>query len=175
MMKTRFGVGGIVTLALLFGGAQGVAGQEPVDEPYTGPMQVISVNPFGVVFEWFNVEYERRLSPTATLGAAFSYLPGGDGDDHYVSGNALLRYYPQGRALSGFFFGGRAGVYDVNDGGTDDLFFGAGFEVGYTWLLGVNDGFALSLGAGASRIFGATGDVPEAIPTIRLINVGLGF
>lgn len=173
-MKNRIGwiVGG---LALVFAaGAAESHAQEPGAE-YTGPKQVISTNPFGVVFEWFNLEYERRLSDTFSLGFAGSYVPLDSGDDHYISGNALVRYYPQGRALSGFYFGGRTGVYDVDGGGGSEVFFGAGFEIGYTWLLGESRNFQLSLGAGASRLFGGTLDGSAAIPTIRLLNVGLAF
>jgi hypothetical protein len=172
-MKTM-GTVGLVMMALAFA-AGGAAAQEVIDTPYTGPKQVVSVNPFGIVFEWFNLEYERRLSPTVTAGAAGSYVGLDNGDDHYFSANALLRYYPQGRALTGFYFGGRTGIYDVSEGNNDEVFFGFGFEIGYTWLLGVNDNFQISLGAGASRVFGGTLDGSEAIPTVRLLNVGIGF
>lgn len=172
-MKTRT-IGTVVLVLLMAGAAQGVAAQD-VDGQYAGPKQVISANPFGLVFEWFNVEYERRLSDTFTFGFAGSYVPLDSGDDHYLSGNALVRYYPQGRALSGFYFGGRTGLYDVSDGGPNEVFFGAGFEIGYTWLLGKSDNFQLSLGAGASRLFGGTLDESVAVPTVRLLNVGLAF
>ena len=172
-MKTTWTVGSVMmALALAAGSA---SAQEAVEAPYTGPKQVVSVNPFGIVFEWFNVEYERRLNSTVTAGAAGSYVGLDGGGDHYFSANALLRYYPQGHALSGFYFGGRTGVYDVSEGNNNDVFFGMGFEIGYTWLLGVNDAFQISLGAGASRIFGGTLDGSEAIPTVRLLNVGIGF
>ena len=164
----------LLAALLMVGGAQAVQGQDS-DGTYVGPKQVISANPFGMVFEWFNLEYERRLSDTFTFGFAGSYVPLDSGDDHYLSGNALVRYYPQARALSGFYFGGRTGIYDVSDGGPNAVFFGAGFEIGYTWLLGRNDNFQLSLGAGASRLFGGTLDESLAVPTVRLLNVGLAF
>jgi len=173
-MKTTRMVGSVMMVALALT-AGGVAAQDVVGAAYTGPKQVLSANPFGIVFGWFNLEYERRLSPTVTAGASTSYASFNDDRDHYFSANALLRYYPQGRALSGFYFGGRTGVYDVSEGHNDEVFFGLGFDIGYTWLLGVNDAFQLSLGAGASRIFGGTLDGSEAIPTFRLLNVGIGF
>jgi hypothetical protein len=173
-MNIRIGWSVVAASLALAGGATQAPGQES-EGGYTGPKQVISTNPFGMVFEWFNLEYERRLSDTFSFGFAGSYVPLDSGDDHYISGNALARYYPQGRALSGFYFGGRTGIYDVNDGGGTEVFFGAGFEIGYTWLLGPNRNFQLSLGAGASRLFGGTLDDSAAIPTVRLLNVGLAF
>lgn len=173
-MKNRIGWIVAGTAVIFAAGAMETRAQEGSGD-YAGPMQVISTNPFGVVFEWFNLEYERRLSDTFSLGFAGSYVPLDSGDDHYISGNALVRYYPQRSALSGFYFGGRTGVYDVNDGGGSEVFFGAGFEIGYTWLLGESRNFQFSLGAGASRLFGGTLEDSAAIPTIRLLNVGFAF
>jgi hypothetical protein len=56
------------------------------------------------------------------------------------------------------------------------VFFGLGFELGYTWLFGSRRNFAVSTGAGATRLFG--GDIAGAsltIPTLRLFNVGVAF
>jgi hypothetical protein len=57
-------------------------------------------------------------------------------------------------------------------------FFGFGLDVGYSWLLGAQERFAVSLGAGAVRLFGGDledADVNLTLPTIRLINVGVAF
>jgi hypothetical protein len=151
-------------------------GTLPVPVPHD---QTVSANPFGLVFGWFNAEYERKLTPAATWGVSGSMF---DFDlFEYRNANALVRYYPQGAALKGFFLGGRAGVYHVahDDDGVDDdeaTFFGAGFELGYTWLMGRNQRIGLSLGAGASRLFGSDlDDATLTIPTIRLVNVGIAF
>ncbi len=34
--------------------------------------QVISTNPLGVIVKWFNVEYERKITPATTWGVAAS-------------------------------------------------------------------------------------------------------
>ena len=152
--------------------AQGVA---PVPVPHN---QVVSANPFGLIFGWFNAEYERRLTPATTWGVSGSML---DVDDfEYRNGTALLRYYPQGAALKGFFLGGRTGVYHVsNEDGTGDdsaTFFGAGFEIGYTWLMGPRQRVGVSIGAGANRLFGSDLDgATLTIPSVRVINVGIAF
>jgi hypothetical protein len=93
----------------------------------------------------------------------------------------LVRYYPQGAALKGFFLGGRTGVYHVahDDDRIDDdqaTFFGAGFELGYTWLMGRQQRIGVSLGAGANRLFGADLDGASlTLPTVRLVHVGIAF
>jgi hypothetical protein len=138
--------------------------------------QIISANPFGLMFEWFNAEYERRLGPTTTWGVSTSWFSLDHGDFDYVNGNALFRYYPQGHALRGFFLGGRGGVFHVSDDREGDVFYGAGFEIGYDWLLGARQNVGISLGAGATRLFG--GQLRGAsltVPTVRLLNVGIAF
>lgn len=140
-------------------------------------LQTVSANPFGLVFGWFNAEYERKLTPTLTWGLSGSML---DIDDfEYRHGNALLRYYPQGAALKGFFLGLRTGVYQVSHddpGDENATFAGAGFELGYTWLLGPAQRVAISLGAGANRLFGdALEEASLTVPTVRLAHVGISF
>jgi len=152
--------------------AQGAA---PVPVPHD---QIVSANPFGLIFGWFNAEYERRLTPATTWGVSGSMLD--IHDFEYRNANALLRYYPQGAALKGFFLGGRTGVYHVShdDASSDNdaTAFGAGFEIGYTWLMGPNQRVGVSIGAGANRLFGSDLDGASlTIPTVRLINVGIGF
>jgi hypothetical protein len=150
-------------------------GSAPVPVPHE---QIVSANPFGLIFGWFNAEYERRLTPATTWGVSGSML---DVDTfEYRTANALLRYYPQGAALKGFFLGARTGVHHVeNEEATGDdeaTFVGAGFEIGYTWLMGQDQRVAISIGAGANRLFGA--DLEGAtltIPSVRLVNVGIAF
>lgn len=138
--------------------------------------QIISANPFGLMFEWFNVEYERRLGPTTTWGVSSSWFSLDHGDFDYVNGNGLFRYYPQANTLTGFFLGGRGGVYHISNGHEGAVFYGAGFEIGYDWLLGTRRNIGLSIGVGATRLFG--GDLPGAsltVPTLRLVNLGIAF
>ncbi|MBT8396130.1 MAG: DUF3575 domain-containing protein [Gemmatimonadetes bacterium] len=138
--------------------------------------QVVSANPFLILFEWFNGEYERKISPTTTLGVGASRLSLDDGDESYTGLNGFLRYYPQGAALSGFSFGGRLGFHNVSEDDEDGEAFALGVDLGYSWLLGSKRNFYIGLGIGATRLFG--GDIDGGrvvIPSIRLINLGFAF
>lgn len=134
--------------------------------------QVLSANPFLILFEWFNGEYERKVSPTWTVGVGGSLV---SSDADYASLNLLARYYPQEAALSGFYFGPRLGFYHVSDDDSGNAF-GFGLELGYSWLLGPRQNFLVSIGVGAVRLFGGDlGDVSLTVPTLRLVNVGWAF
>jgi hypothetical protein len=144
--------------------------------------QAITANPFLLLGGWFNVEYERRINPTTTWGLSGSLAE--LENFKYRSAKFLFRYYPQEAALSGLFIGGRTGIYRVDEDtgaflfGTQDtkLFFALGVELGYTWLLGREHRFAISLGGGLSRLFGGDlEDAPLTIPNIRLVNIGVAF
>jgi hypothetical protein len=84
--------------------AQQAGTKEPVPRE-----NVLSANPFLLLWEWTNVEYERKVSPTGTAGLSGSWISFDEGDEEYRSLNAFYRYYPQGAALTGFYFGGRGG------------------------------------------------------------------
>ena len=137
---------------------------------------VISLNPFLFIGGWYNAEFEHSVSPNTTLGARGSLVTLDD-DVDYVSGRAFVRYYPT-TAFRGFFLGIDAGVTSLkedNDAG-DHTVFGAGFELGYNWLLGSQQKLYLSLGAGADRLFGNDlDDFTVVLPTIRIVNVGIAF
>ena len=142
--------------------------------PSTGNHQVVSANPFLLMFKWFNVEYARQHKDATTWGASASFVPFDDAD--YKNVSAFYRYYPQGRAMNGFFVGGRTGIHHVSFFDESGLAYGIGFEIGYDWLLGRERDFSISIGAGATRLFG--GDVHGAsiaYPTVRLINIGWAF
>ena len=67
-------------------------------------------------------------------------------------------------------------VSRVSADGEAASLFGAGFEIGYNWLLGSDRNFDVSIGVGATRLFGgALAGAPVVIPTIRLINLGISF
>ncbi len=143
------------------------------------------------MFMWLNIEYERVVAPSHTLGLSASYADFEDGDESYTSGSIFYRYYPAGIAPEGFFFGGRFGMTSVESTVTEltetleevettstGSAFGFGIDIGYTWLIGAPKRMALSLGIGAIRYFG--GDLEDldastTLPTIRLVNVGLAF
>ena len=131
--------------------------------------QVISANPFGLLVEFFNVEFERKVSRSTTAGVGGSYFTQ-DGDD-YVNADLFYRYYPAGRPFDGWAFGVKAGLTEA-DGGAH---FGVGFDINWSWLPGNQDRFYLGAGFGLKRLFG-TGDADVTlIPTIRIINVGVAF
>ena len=152
--------------------AQSTGTRTPVDHD-----QVLSVNPITSMFKLFNAEYERKLTPFTTWGAQGSFLNIGGFD--YRSANLLFRYYPQRAALTGFFIGGRTGIHHVSVDSTDGAsanFFGAGVDLGYSWLLGPKRNVGVSLGIGAERLFGGSlAGASLTIPSVRLVNVGVAF
>jgi hypothetical protein len=138
--------------------------------------QVLSANPFLLLGEWANLEYERKVSSSTTAGLGGSLVTFNDGDESYKSLSGLVRYYPQGAPLTGFSFGGRLGVHEVASKDEDGHAYGLGVDIGYSWLLGADRNFYIGLGIGATRLFG--GDMPDVrvvIPTIRLVNIGFSF
>lgn len=164
-----------VSVAAVMGAAPAWAQAPPEGTRTPVPhKQVVSVNPFGLVLRWWNVEYERKITPSSTLGVSGSVL--GVDDVDFASVTGLWRYYPQGAALTGVFFGARAGVYHGSDVDGSGSAFGVGFEIGYTWLLGARRNVGLSLGAGLTRLVaGDSRDWPAALPTVRLLNIGIAF
>lgn len=146
--------------------------------------QVISANPIGLLFEFFNAEYERVFTPFSTLGVGGSYFNADSDDedpafqdgeeDTYLNADVFYRYYPQGTPLDGFAFGVKAGLTQVEG----QSFFGAGFDANYSWLLGKQRNFYVGVGVGAKRLLGVEDtdyiDL-EFIPTIRLVNIGWAF
>jgi len=143
--------------------------------------QVISTNPFGLLFKWCNVEYERKIGEATTLGISASHF----GDGEYVNAALLARWYPQRAALDGFYLGARAGAYrtkthtyeystqpprlDPNSptptpqtyptNPTNQTYRerttvapGLGLEMGYNWLLGPERNFSVGLGFGVTRM-----------------------
>ena len=136
--------------------------------------QVVSANPFLLMAEYFNIEFERKHTESATFGVSGSRV--GVDDASYRNVQVFYRYYPQGASLTGFYFGGRGGVHRVATDRESGNAFGLGLEIGYGWLFGRERNFAVSIGGGATRLFG--GDLHGAtavIPTLRLVNVGWSF
>jgi hypothetical protein len=149
-------------------------------EAAVGPRyrNVISANPFGLVLLLFNAEYERAATSTSTFGVGGSYISQDDeeeGDEEeYLNADVFWRFYPGARVYDGWAFGAKLGVTTIPDEGT---FFGFGFDVNRSWLLGANDNFYVGAGFGLKRLVGA-GDRDlelEIIPTVRIVNIGLAF
>ncbi|HEX2166512.1 MAG TPA: hypothetical protein VHG09_04675, partial [Longimicrobiales bacterium] len=125
----------------------------PVSAQAEQRMNVISANPFGLLLELFNGEYERVVSQSATAGLGGSYFT--SDDLQYVNADAFFRFYPQADPLDGWAFGAKAGITDVDEIGT---YFGFGFDVNKSWLLGRNDNFYVGVGFGLKRIVGVSDD-----------------
>jgi hypothetical protein len=132
---------------------------------------VVSANPFGILLELFNAEYERVVSESATAGFGGSYFAD---DDRYFNADVFWRFYLQERPLDGWAFGAKTGLTNVPDHGT---YFGVGFDLNRSWLMGSNDNFYIGAGFGLKRLLGV-GDEDfslRIIPTIRIVNVGIAF
>ena len=155
----RFALLFVVTTSIAPASAQ----QTPADH-----RQVVSANPFGLLAEFFNAEYERRVSPSTTAGVGGSMFPGA-GDD-YVNADVFFRYYPAGRALEGLTVGVKVGVTNVDS----RKFFGYGFDLNHSRLMGTSQKFYIGWGFGLKRLVGAD-EYNQFVPTIRLVNVGVAF
>lgn len=132
---------------------------------------LISANPIGLLFQWYNAEYEHALLPTVSLAVAGSSYDFEDAT--YASVDGIARYYPAGRALRGFSLGGSVGFIDINE----DNCFGCGDQSGssatigvradYVWILGRDQHFSAAAGIGAKRLL--SNDLgTEGVPIGRL-------
>lgn len=140
------------------------------------PEQVLSTSPILLMWKWVNLDYERKVAPAFTLGASASYLPASGSD--YARATFHARFYPERTALTGFYLGAQAGVHRTGDDyrNDDEVFFGAGLDIGYAWLLGPNRDVGVTVGFGTTRVFGGDGRGGSyAIPNLRLLNVGFAF
>lgn len=132
---------------------------------------VISANPFGLLLEFFNAEYERVATQSTTVGFGGSFVD--LSDENYLNLDIFWRYYPSGHPVDGWAFGAKTGMTRVDDG----TYFGFGFDVNRSWLMGANENFYVGVGFGLKRLLG-TGNADfdaRFIPTIRVVNVGFAF
>jgi hypothetical protein len=168
-IMARFtGSGNIIrTLLLLLALTPLAAGAQQAPAQH---QQVISANPFGLLLELFNAEYERVLSPTTTAGVGGSTFSN-DEDGRYVNADLFFRFYPQADALDGWAFGAKAGLTTV-DGGS---YLGYGFDANRSWLLGANNNFYVGVGFGLKRLVGGDNLDMQYIPTLRIVNIGIAF
>ncbi len=180
-MATRNSSSFVVSLAILILGLSGLSltAQQRED---VQPRNVISANPFGLLLEVFNAEYERVISPTSTIGFGGSTIKWDDdpGEAHqYINLDVFWRFYPGSNrtriytAPVGWAFGAKIGTTTVNSG----TYFGYGFDLNRSFVLGPNDNFYVGLGFGLKRLVGAPQDELglSLIPTIRIANVGFIF
>jgi hypothetical protein len=171
-LTLRSGASALVVAAMLACAPTLVSAQE------TANRNVISANPFGLLLELFNAEYERVVSETATAGFGGSFFEN-DGDD-YLNADVFYRIYPSGEPLDGWAFGAKVGITKVDTSLAGDeagTYFGFGFDTNWSWLLGQNDNFYVGVGFGLKRLLG-TSDASfdlKFIPTFRIVNVGIAF
>ena len=182
----------VVSLAILIFGLSGLPLAAQQREEFQ-PRNVISANPFGILFAIFNAEYERVISPTTTIGFGGSTFKDDSWTnepeprvetDQYVNFDVFWRFYPGSNrtrtynAPVGWAFGAKMGITAV-DGGT---YFGYGFDLNRSFVLGPDDNFYVGLGFGLKRLLGAPQDEAgestlgvSLIPTLRIANVGFIF
>lgn len=132
---------------------------------------LVSANPIGLLFEWYNAEYERAVSPTVSLAAAASSYNFDDAT--YASVDGIVRYYPGARALNGFSIGASVGYIDIDEdqcqGCTDESGSSAtlGVRADYVWILGRDQHLTAAAGIGAKRLL--NNDLgTEGVPIGRL-------
>jgi hypothetical protein len=180
----RLAIVGFLLAMLIVPGFVSTARAKEVKEPVR--RHCFSTNPILLMFTWYNAEYAFRVSNNSTIGIAGSYITLDDedtGEDTYMSANIFYRYYPQGDAFTGFFFGARFGLNHIEvevseDTGEADegTAYSFGIDIGYDWLLGESRMFYISAGIGAVRLFG--GDLEGTagtLPTVRLVQIGVAF
>jgi hypothetical protein len=143
--------------------------------PVPQHQQVISANPFGLLLEFFNAEYERIITESTTVGFGGSTIS--DDDDRYINADVFWRFYPTGVPLDGWAFGAKVGLTRVPGSGT---YFGYGFDTNRSWLLGRNNNFYVGIGFGLKRLIGTPAEGEDSfgwnyVPTLRLVNVGIAF
>jgi hypothetical protein len=184
----------LVTILAL--GSTSALAQTSATKPPVPYNQVLSTNPFGLLFNWFNVEFERKIAPATTFGVTASHIPSLD----HSNAALVMRWYPRGAALEGLYLGARAGAYGFE---TYEVVYpnpqaqaadpnhrsyptyqrrtmfqpGAGMEIGYNWLLGPKQNVSLGLGFGLTRILTNRdwdGYVP-VIPNPRVVTIGIAF
>jgi hypothetical protein len=200
MVKVKSASFAVAVVVLIFGFSELPLNAQQSTE--SGKQQVFSANPFGLILELFNAEYERVISGTSTIGFGGSTLKndheiypeppilGTDEfgfpiydwanepdpiteTDRYINFDVFWRFYPSGNPLVGWAFGAKLGITSVND----QTHLGYGFDLNRSWLLGPEENFYVGLGFGLKRLIGTTeaDDLIPVIPTIRIANVGFIF
>ena len=136
------------------------------------PKQQVSASPFLIMYKYFNVEFERRATQSSTWGLSTSFAPGTAAD--YRNVGAFWHYYPGGRALQGFYLGGRVQIHHGSSSTASATLGGVGFELGKNWIIGRRT--LVGLGVGVTRLFGGPleGD-SLTLPTFRIANIGVTF
>jgi len=173
MIRNRVGVACTIAALVAFAGPASAQSAE-ADRVGFPRVNLVSTNPIGIIFEWFNGEFEHAIAPTvsfAIAGSHFSFE-----SFNYTSVDGIVRYYPSARAIRGFGVGGSVGYSRVDEDGNciDCADAADAFTIGvrgdYVWLLGRDQHFAVAAGIGAKRFFYSSRDASgsAALPIGRL-------
>lgn len=161
-----------LSASVLLGPAPAAAQSDPKAPPpaSSGPTQVFTANPFGLLIGWFNGEYQRKLNDSFSLGVGGSVfdLEG----DNYVNGDVFVRFFPSGRVFEGFSVSAKAGPTRMRDNGTG---LGVGVDIDWNWLLGKEKRYAVIFGFGLKRIVTSRDRVDITPPTLHIVNLGFAF
>ena len=161
-----------VLASVLFGTAPAGAQTDPnaPTAASSGPTQVVTANPFGLLIGWFNGEYQRKLNDSFSLGVGGSVFD--LEDENYVNGDVFVRFFPGGRVFEGFSVSAKAGPTRMRDNGTG---LGVGVDIDWNWLLGREKRYAVIFGFGLKRIVTSRDRVDIAPPTLHIVNLGFAF
>ena len=165
----------LVTALLVFGGLapRSAWGQEARREPVSQE-HLISGSPLALVVGAFHAEYEQKVKSALTAGISGGWVDFDHKDYTGVAG--FLRFYPQKTALTGFYVGPHAGIYNrsykVDGDEESSTGLGFGVDLGYGWLLGPARAFFVGVGTGVTRII--TGDT-GSFPVASVLNIGIAF
>ncbi len=148
----------------------------------------LTLNLGQLAFGTYTLQYETSLSPNNSLAiqGEFASLTIGDWTLSNFGGGVGYRIYPgsKAKAPEGLWFGPLVKVDNVSatyqDEGASSMYFTAGGEFGYNWLLGEETAFAIGLALG---IYYTAGNISVAGENLSYggilpglgINIGIGF
>ena len=151
----------LVGLAAVMMASQTAQSQQ-IERSGVARTNLVSANPIGLLFEWYNGELEHAFSSTASVAVAASIFneDAFDDNDDIRMGDVIGRYYPAARALRGLSVGLSAGVLSVREATcssfscTDERKSSAtiGVRGDYVWIIGRDQHFSVATGIGARRI-----------------------
>jgi len=137
--------------------AEGGAPGGPEAPSYGRPRNTITINPLPLVVGMISGEFERAANDRVSIYVAPTYWNlsfGPDDDEFEIFSYGLgfgARYFMAGIAPEGFWIAPGVEVAyagaEYNGASGSSIAWGAGAQLGYTWLIG--DVFDISLGIGA--------------------------
>lgn len=92
-------------MAALLRGTLDLAGYARLLSALHAVKSVVSANPIGLLFDFFNAEYERAMSTTSTVGIGGSTISSTndytDESERSANLDVFYRYYPSGSPFAG--------------------------------------------------------------------------